>query len=78
MFHPNKKVASDGLPSDRTNNQKADAAANALDAYGDGFSDPDDGTFSVLLADLMHYCDREDMDFDHELAKARMHHDAEK
>ena len=72
MFHPNKKVASDGLPSDRTNAQKADSAECTLYAYDN------DGMLCDLLADLMHYCDREDMDFDHELAKARMHHDAEK
>ncbi len=30
-----------------------------------------------LLADLMHWCDSKDMDFDEELRKANSHHHAE-
>jgi hypothetical protein len=39
-------------------------------------SDWDDAT-SDLLCDLMHFCDREGFDFEHEISRARMHYEAE-
>jgi hypothetical protein len=40
---------------------------------------PSDGEAALcdLLCDLMHWCDRNDLDFDDQLSRARRHYDAE-
>lgn len=40
--------------------------------------DEDLSAVADLLADLLHYCDAEDVEFDDALDTARMHHEAER
>lgn len=57
-------------------------ATAALDAYfwhlksADPRDEPAEHV-ADLIADLMHYCDKHEIDIDSMLATARMHHDAE-
>ena len=62
----------EGINTDRT----AWAAA-ALQEF-QRITGTDDGDALVdLLGDLMHWCDRNDADFDTALSRARMHYEAE-
>lgn len=62
----------------RTNDERADKALDALAHYADICNDRVDGTDVVdLLTDLMHLCDREEVDFDMALRDAQMNFEAE-
>lgn len=65
-----------------TNADRAARIDVTLDAYraaqtGTKGRQPDPQDVSDLLADLMHWCRREDVDFEGELQTARMNFDAE-
>ena len=58
------------------NNERAERAEKAIELYDDG--EGDDNTYlNDLLADLMHWCDRHEVDFDHALRIAKDHYWAE-
>jgi hypothetical protein len=62
------------------NNERADSAAAALASYGGGGDMVTGGALESLtdfLSDLMHLCDREGIDFDHQLESARNHFNCE-
>lgn len=65
---------SNSLPPDPEgiNDERARRAASALAKYYDK-----EAAASDLLADLMHWCDRNGSDFDAELARAQWHYDEE-
>jgi hypothetical protein len=58
------------------NNRRADWAQQALEAFQD-VTGIDDEYPVDLLADLMHWCDRNGCDFDVALERARYHYEAE-
>lgn len=59
------------------NDDRASWAATALGAFRkETRTDPEDA-ISDLLADLMHWCDRNDSNFEHELARGRRHYEEE-
>lgn len=65
-----------------TNEDRASRIDDTLDAYrtaqtgaANRMEDPQD--VSDLLADLLHWCKREDVDFEQELATARMNFNVE-
>lgn len=65
-----------------SNADRADRAQFALEWYADrAGADPNDEGFDTLardlLADLMHFCEREGIDFEGNLEIARMHFDVE-
>ena len=53
--------------SEPTNNERATRIDAVLEAYA---RIPDEADLRDLLADIMHYCDREKIDFDAELSQA--------
>lgn len=57
-----------------TNADRAERAARTMAAYavilGDGNGQPDESTLRDLLADLMHYADRERLDWGQEVRSA--------
>jgi hypothetical protein len=59
------------------NDKRAQWAGSALRGFrrntGTGLED----AVSDLLADLMHWCDRNGQDFEHELRRAQLHYEAE-
>jgi len=64
------------------NEQRSEWAGSALQHFASltGQSragDPDEDIMGDLLADFMHYCDDNDLDFNKILDTARMHYDAE-
>lgn len=63
------------------NQERADIAFHALELYADktGLSMKHDEETAIgdLLADIMHLCDRDGIQFDTYLLRARMHYDAE-
>lgn len=67
------------LPPDpeEMNDARADWAATALQCFQEETGSEDDTALIDLLCDLMHWCDRNDGDFDQSLQLARMHYDAE-
>ena len=70
------------LPPDpeTMNEQRADAAGRSLDLFTRTFGEEDGGgeqNLSDLLADLAHYCDRNELHFAYCLQTAKMHYDAE-
>lgn len=59
------------------NDKRAGWAATAVDAFmQETRTDPEDA-LGDLLADLMHWCDRGELGFEHELNRARGHYLAE-
>ena len=67
------------LPPDpeQMNNGRAHWAEAALVEFQHRTGADVEDAVSDLLADLMHWCDRHDQDFDHELSRARYHYEAE-
>ena len=67
------------LPPDpeEMNDKRADWAASAIDDFGQQTGTDLEDAVSDLLADLMHWCDRNGQDFEHELRRARQHYEAE-
>jgi hypothetical protein len=67
------------LPADPEdmNDDRAQWAAVALREFQRATGTEDDDALSDLLCDLMHWCDRNDCEFEAALSRARMHYDAE-
>jgi len=65
---------------DPTNDERAEAAAVAVTAYmevKEPHEDIDESSVTGLLADLMHYCDKNGFNFEACVAMADIHHEAE-
>lgn len=63
-----------------TNEERASWAQRAIDAFEVATNmegEPLETVVGDLLANLMHLCDAEDLDFGHLLARARYNHEAE-
>ena len=67
------------LPPDpeNMNDKRAQWAAAALREFGRITGTDDEDALGDLLCDLMHWCDRNDMDFEAALWRARCHYEAE-
>jgi hypothetical protein len=67
------------LPADPEdmNTDRAAWAAAALQEFQRITGTDDEDSVADLLCDLMHWCDRDDVDFDAALSSARMHYEAE-
>ena len=67
------------LPLDphRMNDRRACGAGAALDSYAAGRGGDRHDDLSDLLADLMHWCDRNEVHFDTLLVRARGHYQTE-
>lgn len=63
---------------DRMNDDRSNWAETALQAFVDVTGTDREDAVADLLADLMHWCDRNSsLSFDEELARARFHYNAE-
>jgi len=60
----------------KANRDRAESARAAMDA-ADLHDDPE-GDVGDMLANLRHYCDQEELDFDHLVERSAVHHEAEK
>ena len=78
MAEPAKKESHLPKPDpDNANARRAFWGADALSSYAYRTQcDPED-VLSDLLTDLMHYCDRRDLDFAHELQRAQNNYQGE-
>lgn len=67
------------LPGDpeNMNSDRASWASAALREFQRVTGTDDEDRLGDLLCDLMHWCDRNDLDFDAALSRARMHYEAE-
>lgn len=67
------------LPPDpeQMSNKRASRAARAVTAFQDVTGTDDEDVLCDLLADLMHWADRNDYDFDAALTRGRDHYEAE-
>lgn len=67
------------LPPDpeNMNDARAARAAAALQHFQIATCADDQDAVRDLLCDLMHWCDRNGFDFQHELDRARLHYEAE-
>lgn len=67
------------LPPDpeAMNDSRAAWAGQAIDHFAFTTGTDKEDALSDLLADLMHWCDRQQVSFDRELARAREHYEAE-
>lgn len=65
-FQPSKDIDGSGF----TNARRAERAVNALAAWAEGYK-VDEDSYRDLLNDLMHLCDRENLDFAKLLSMAR-------
>lgn len=67
------------LPKDpeRMNNRRADWAETSINAFENETLTDREDALCDLLADLMHWCDRNATDFAHELSRAAWHYDEE-
>lgn len=68
--------------TDRTNEDRAETAAEALDAYArlcyfHPAGEPTGAAVGDLLADLRHLCDRHGIDFDQMVTRSAVNYDAE-
>lgn len=59
------------------NDQRAEWADAAIRKFQRITNADDEDALCDLLCDLMHWCDRDALDFDRELNRAKMHYDAE-
>ena len=59
------------------NDDRAAWAASALAAFSQATGADEDTALGDLLADLMHWCDRNNFDFDAALDRAHWHYEAE-
>jgi hypothetical protein len=59
------------------NDERAQWAAAALCCFQEETGSDDETALGDLLCDLIHWCDRNNFDFDAVLATARMHYEAE-
>ena len=63
--------------SEEERNQfRAHMACRALEPYSDEDPDPE-SNLRDLLADILHWCERNNIDFEAGLTMARIHHEAE-
>jgi len=62
---------------DGENDNRAQWAEDAIVAFVARTGSEKEDALADLLADLMHYCDRNDLDFEHELGRAHMFYYAE-
>lgn len=61
---------------DSMNDRRAQWAANALQHFQNEVHTDDEDAVADLLSDMMHFCDRSTLNFEHELQRARgMYHD---
>ena len=75
-FNPKKGETPDGLG--RSNGTRADDAEEMLSLVPDVDQLSSGDALRDALANLMHWCDREKVDFNQALMMARAHHEAEK
>ena len=59
------------------NDRRAEWAGRAIASFCSATGTDEEDAACDLLADLMHWCDRNGEDFGHELARARDHYEAE-
>lgn len=81
MAKPISRFRPDGRSDDadelcHTNDQHADQAKRAMSEYG--VENDAETAVEDLLANLMHFCHREDLDFEDLLTMASIHFEAEK
>jgi hypothetical protein len=62
---------------DNMNDDRAVWAGNALATFMQQTGTDQEGALCDLLADLMHWCDRNNSDFDAALERARAHYETE-
>jgi hypothetical protein len=67
------------LPPDpeNMNDERAEWAAMALNQFQRITGADDDDALADLLCDFMHWCDRNDVNFEAVLSRARWHYEAE-
>jgi hypothetical protein len=67
------------LPHDphNRNNERADTASEALRQFQLVTGTDDEDALGDLLCNLIHWCDRNNFDFEAALLRARMHYEAE-
>lgn len=72
-------VMTNPLPADPEgmNDQRAAWAAASIRCFQKQTGTDRDTALLDLLCDLMHFCDRNGFDFDHELARGRLHYKEE-
>jgi hypothetical protein len=72
-------MAKSKLPPDpeEQNDDRAEWAETALEAFMAVCKTDESDAVADLLANLRHYCDRNDLDFDAELSRANMNYEAE-
>lgn len=77
-FRPEKHHSKDGVPGHFTNGERAASAALMLNNVPDWDAMEYSELLTDGLANLLHWCDREKVDFDAALKTARMHHEMER
>jgi len=67
------------LPADpeEMNDDRAEWAAMALEAFQHATGTEEEDALRDLLCDLMHWCDRNNCDFNAALSRAQMHYETE-
>lgn len=67
------------LPPDpeNMNDKRAAWAESALETFMDATGADKEDALADFLADLMHWCDRNEGDFDAAMSRARYHYEAE-
>ncbi len=78
VFRPNRRATVDGGLRPITNGQNADDAGQMLSLVRDRDQLDDATALQDGLANLLHWCHREGIDFEAALAMARIHFAAEK
>ncbi len=76
MFHGEKERDPDLLPSNKDRSGRVDQIYELYEKLTD--VDDHEGFVSDVLADIMHFCEREGIDFASKVAMAEMHFEAEK
>ncbi|HEX4646150.1 MAG TPA: hypothetical protein VH598_11130 [Verrucomicrobiae bacterium] len=77
-FQPNKRAQADGGRRLANNGQCAKNGDAILDIYPEREDNGEDSTLADALTDLLHFCDRDKIDFDSALEMARLHHRMER
>lgn len=77
-FKPNKRSITDGAPRQRSNGDNAADADEMLSLVRDADSLAQDEVLRDALTNILHWCDREGVDFEKALRMAKGHHEAEK
>ena len=76
-FHPNKRTIRDGGPRPRSNGDNAADGAEIISLVRDHDQLGDHERLTDTLTNLMHWADREQVDFDLALSSASHHHEME-